>query len=302
MRIVSLDHNFENGTPARVHRPTGTVYLTPLFYEKYTPIQQRFIILHELGHYVGQTRDESEADRFAADIMLNLDGYKATFRALNDSLHGGGANDIRRINLFNYLKQRDMEGLDANAVINGGRELQNVSFESFEDQNGCVFTNDYIGLSPEIEDLEIADYLNYCDFYGVNYSDMGAKEFRAAKREAKIAKQKAKTDAIQARSDAKRTRADAKMQKAQAKMELAKKGISGGAKIGEAFGKIGESVAGIFGKKLGGGGDDPDEYADGAVPSEGGGKSKLPLIIGGVVVAVIVAVIIIVVVKKKKGK
>lgn len=301
MRIVSLDHNFENGTPARVHRPTGTVYLTPLFYEKYTPIQQRFIILHELGHYVGQTTDESEADRFAADIMLNLDGYKATFRALNDSLHGGGANDIRRINLFNYLKQRDMEGLDANAVINGGRELQNVSFESFEDHNGCVFTNDYIGVSPEIEDLEIADYLNYCDFYGVNYSDMGAKEFREAKRQAKVERMKARNDVRQSRADARRTRADAKMQKANAKMELAKKGISGGAKIGEALGSIGKSVAGIFGKKFGGG--DADEaYAAGEVQEASEGKSKLPLIIGGVIVVIVVAVIIIVVVKKKKGK
>ena len=301
MRIVSLDHNFNNGSPARVHRPTGTVYLTPLFYKKYTPQQQRFIILHELGHYVNQTTDESEADRFAADIMLNLDGYKATFRALNESLHDGAESDQRRINLFGYLKTRDMEGLDQNAIINGNREYGTVDFCSFEDENGCVFTNDYIGVG-ELDDIEIADYLNFCDFYGLEYSDMSAKDFRAAKRQAKIDKAAAKNDLLKSKADAKRTKAEAKMQKANAKLELAKQGISGGAKIGEAFGKIGESVAGIFGKKLGGGGDDPAEYAGGAVPSDGGGKSKLPLIIGGVVVVVIVTVIIIVVVKKKKGK
>ena len=301
MRIVSLDHNFNNGSPARVHRPTGTVYLTPLFYKKYTPQQQRFIILHELGHYVNQTKDESEADRFAADIMLNLDGYKATFRALNESLHDGPESDKRRINLFGYLKTRDMEGLDQNAIINGNREYGTVDFSSFEDENGCVFTNDYIGVG-ELDDIEIADYLNFCDFYGLDYSDMSAKEFREQKRQAKLDRAAAKTDLLKSKADAKRTKAEAKMQKANAKLELAKQGISGGAKIGEAFGKIGESVAGIFGKNLGGGGDVPAEYADGAVPSDGGGKSKLPLIIGGVVVVVIVTVIIIVVVKKKKGK
>ncbi len=301
MRIVSLDHNFKNGTPARVHRPTGTVYLTPLFYEKYTPIQQRFIILHELGHYVGQTRDESEADRFAADIMLNLDGYKATFRALNDSLHGGGASDIRRINLFNYLKQRDMEGLDANAVINSDKEYRNVSFESFEDANGCVFTNDYIGTSPEIEEIEIADYLNWCDYYGLEYSDMGAKAFREAKREAKVAKMKAKNDNLQSKADARREKAAARKEKAAAKMELAKQGISAGAEWGKGIGGALKSVAGLFGK----GGDsaaaEAGAYA-GEETSESGAKSKLPLIIGGVVAAVVVAVIIIIIVKKKKSK
>lgn len=255
-----------------------------------------------MGHYVYQTTDESEADRFAADILLNLDGYKKTFRALNESLADSSLSDERRINLFNYLKSRDMNGLDKNAIINGRKEYDTVNYDSFEDENGCVYTNDYIGRGNEIEEIEIADYLNFCDFYGLEYSDMSAKDFRAAKRQAKIDKAAAKTDLLKSKADAKRTKAEAKMQKANAKLELAKQGISGGAKIGEAFGKIGESVAGIFGKKFGGGGDDPAEYADGVAPSEGGGKSKLPLIIGGVVVVIVVAVVIIVVVKKKKGK
>ena len=299
MKVVCLDHNFENGSPARVHRPTGTVYLTPRFYEKYSPVQQRFIILHEMGHYVNQTPDECEADRFAADILLNLEGYKRTFRALNESLGDSSINDERRINLFNYLKARDMNGLDKNAVISGKKQYRSVSYEPFEDENGCVFTNDYIGQG-EIEEIEIADYLNFCDFYGRDYSDMSAKEYRSQKRQAKIEKQQAKNDLLKAKADAKRIKADAKMQKANAKMELAKKGISGGAKIGEALGKVGESVAGIFGKKLGGGADAAADYPDADMEEEGG-KSKLPLIIGGVIAVVVVVVVIIIVVKKKKG-
>ena len=296
MEFVSLERNFKNGTPARVHRPTGTVFLTPKFYEMYTPTQQRFIILHEMGHYVNQTRDESEADRFAADILLNLEGYKATFRALNDSLHSGDVNDARRENLFNYLKERDMKGLDRNAVISGKKEYRRVNYESFEDPNGCVFTNDYIG-DGEIDELEIADYLNFCDFYGLEYSDMSKGEYRQQKRDAKIAAKKAKTDAKQSKADARRTKAEAKMQKANAKMELAKQGISSGAEFAKGLSGIGNKIAGIFGK----GGDDA-EVSDGGTYVESGSSSKLPLIIGGVAVVVVVAIIIIVVLKKKKKK
>lgn len=298
MQIVSLSKNFENGTPARVHRPTGTVYLTPLFYQKYTPIQQHFIILHELGHYVKQTTDESEADRFAADILLNLDGYKATFRALNNSLHAGAENDKRRIDLFNYLKTRDMNGLDSNAVINNNREYDNVSFESFEDENGCVFTNDYIGTG-DIEELEIADYLNFCDFYGYEYSDMSKGEYRRQKRDAKIAERKAKNDLKQSRADARRTKAEARMEKARAKMELAKQGISAGSSIGNALSSVADTVGGWFGKKNGG--DAGDVYTDaGSGAGTSGASSKLPLIIGAVAAVVVVAVIIIIIAKKKK--
>ena len=296
MEFVSLERNFKNGTPARVHRPTGTVFLTPKFYEMYTPTQQRFIILHEMGHYVNQTRDESEADRFAADILLNLEGYKATFRALNDSLHSGDVNDARRENLFNYLKERDMKRLDRNAVISGKKEYRRVNYESFEDPNGCVFTNDYIG-DGEIDELEIADYLNFCDFYGLEYSDMSKGEYRQQKRDAKIAAKKAKTDAKQSKADARRTKAEAKMQKANAKMELAKQGISSGAEFAKGLSGIGNKIAGIFGK----GGNDA-EVSDGGTYVESGSSSKLPLIIGGVAVVVVVAIIIIVVLKKKKKK
>jgi hypothetical protein len=296
MEFVSLERNFSNGTPARVHRPTGTVYLTPKFYEMYTPTQQRFIILHELGHYVNQTTDESEADRFAADILLNLEGYKATFRALNDSLHSGAVNDTRRENLFNYLKERDMKGLENNAVIDGKKEYRRVNYESFEDANGCMFTNDYIG-EGEIDELEIADYLNFCDFYGLEYSDMSKGEYRQQKRDAKIAAKKAKADAKQSRADARRIKANAKMEKAKAKMELAKQGISSGAEFAKGLSGIGSKIAGIFGK----GGDDT-EVSDGGTyaESESGSSSKLPLILGGVAAVVVVAIIIIVVLKKKK--
>ena len=296
MKIVNLARNFENGTPARVHRPTGTVYLTPLFYAKYTPIQQRFIILHELGHYVKQTTDESEADRFAADILLNLDGYKATFRALNNSLHSGNENDARRINLFNYLKKKDMNALEQNGVINGKKEYQNVSFERFETPEGCVFTNDYIGSGEEIEELEIADYLNFCDFYGYEYSDMSKGEYRQQKRDAKIAARKAKNDQRQSKADARRMRAEAKQTKANAKLELAKQGISTGSSIGNALSSVADTVGGWFGKKNSG--DDGNVYVD--ETSTSGTSSKLPLIIGGAVALVVVVIIIVVVAKKSK--
>ena len=113
-----------------------------------------------------------------------------------------------------------------------------MNYESFEDPNGCVFTNDYIG-EGDIEELEIADYLNFCDFYGLEYSDMSKGEYRQQKRDAKIAARKAKTDAKQAKADARRTKANAKMEKAKAKMELAKQGISSGAEFAKGLSGIG---------------------------------------------------------------
>lgn len=52
-------------TPARVHRPSGTVYINSSIFDKYSAGEQKIILEHELGHYVLQTTSEEKADLYA---------------------------------------------------------------------------------------------------------------------------------------------------------------------------------------------------------------------------------------------
>lgn len=51
--------------PAQVDMTTGEVYINADVWPHYTAIQQKFIILHEIGHYSLNTDDETKADSYA---------------------------------------------------------------------------------------------------------------------------------------------------------------------------------------------------------------------------------------------
>jgi hypothetical protein len=53
------------GTPARVNIKTGLLQVSMKHFKGYHPDVRRFIILHEMGHYYQQTKDEMKADRWA---------------------------------------------------------------------------------------------------------------------------------------------------------------------------------------------------------------------------------------------
>lgn len=307
MKTINLDYEFENGSPARVHRPTGTVFLPPSFYLNYTPEQQEFMLLHEEGHFLKNTRSEFEADIYAANRIIEKQGLKKTFKLLNDTLFNGIENDARRIHLFNYLKYIDnMELITPDFIIDDeillfdGYEETGIGFEN---EDGFIYLNDHVGIGEELDELEVPDYINWCQFYGREFSDATKKEERQAKRAqrqaqreqkkvarqaAKEAKRAARTDVIQARADAKRARADAKL-------TLAEQGIESGfgAGVKNVFSGLLGGVQNLFGGGGGGGyvGDD-DIYFEGE-------KSNTPLIIGGIVAALVIGVIIFLIVRKK---
>ena len=52
-------------TPAAVDRQTGILYINPKLYFNLTPFQQKFVKLHEYGHYNLNTDSELEADEYA---------------------------------------------------------------------------------------------------------------------------------------------------------------------------------------------------------------------------------------------
>ena len=323
MKIVRVNREFENSTPARVHRPTGTILLAPSFFD-HSEIEQDFILGHELGHYVLQTKNEELADWYACKQLVDKHGIKATFRALNNSLFDTNASDKRRLSLFNKLVMYDklknnnkmnMETLQYEQVYDNYTDsMIDVDFSGFEDANGFHYTNDYVceNYDAPIQELEATDYVNWCRYYGVDMSDAdnSKKEARAAKKAAKAEKKAQKEANKQAKIDAKLARQQARTNviqsradKNQAKAEGIKAGTwqgAGGA-IKEGLGKALDTVKGIFGK----GGDSGDVmvdengnpiYADG----ESGGNKKILLYVGIGVAVIAVVVVVILVMKKKK--
>ena len=305
MRILSVNHEFENGTPARVHRPSGTILLAPSFFKK-NDIEQEFILNHEIGHYVLQTKNEQLADKYAADKMMSKYGKQKTFKALNNSLFDTRTSDKRRLAMYNYMAAIDnlknnnnMEILSSEQVYDNYTDsMIDVCFEPFADANGFVYTNDYVCDNDyaDIQELEATDYVNWCRFYGKDFSDASAKaEERKAKKAQRDANRQAKTEARLARQEARTNILNSRANKNNAKAE----GIANGTYQGvggalkEGLNKAGEFVKGIFNK--GGDAGDAAVYAE---PQQE--KSKLPLILGVVAGVVVIAVVVIILVKKRK--
>lgn len=314
MKVVRVNQEFENGTPARVHRPSGTILLAPSFFD-HTDIEQDFILGHELGHYVLQTKNEELADWYACKQLVDKHGIKATFRALNNSLFNTNASDKRRLSLFNKLviydklkNNNNMETLQYEQVYDNYTDsMIDVDFSGFDDENGFHYTNDYVceNYDAPITELEATDYVNWCRYYGVDMSDADSskKEQRKAKKEQREANKQAKIDAKLARQNARTNVIQSRAEKNLAKAEGIKTGTwqgAGGA-IKEGLGKALDTVKGIFGK----GGDSGDVMVDENgnpiyAGSESGGKSKILLYVGIGVAVIAVVVVIIIVMKKKK--
>lgn len=321
MKIVRLNQEFENSTPARVHRPTGTILLAPSFFD-HSDIEQDFILNHEIGHYILQTKNEELADWYAGKKLVDKYGIKATFRALNNSLFDTKTSDKRRISLFNKMvmydklnnKNKSMETLQYEQVYDNYTDsMIDVDFSGFEDANGFHYTNDYVceNYNAPIQELEATDYVNWCRYYGVDMSDADSskKAARQAKKDAKAAKKAQKEANKQAKIDAKLARQTARTNVIQSRAEknLAKaEGIktgtwqgAGGA-IKEGLGKALDTVKGIFGK----GGDEEIAVDENGNPiyagSESGGNKTLLYV--GIGIAVIAVVVIVIIVLKKKKK
>lgn len=321
MKVVKVNQEFENGTPARVHRPSGTILLAPSFFD-HTDIEQDFILGHELGHYVLQTKNEELADWYTCKQLVDKHGIKATFRALNNSLFDTNASDKRRLSLFNKLviydklkNNNNMETLQYEQVYDNYTDsMIDVDFSGFEDANGFHYTNDYVceNYDAPITELEATDYVNWCRFYGVDMSDADSskKAQRAEKKAQRDANKQRKIDLRAAKQEAKIKNIDAKAEKKLARANLLDAKATGieqgtwqgaGGAIKEGLSKAGDFVKGIFGK----GGDSGDVMVDENgnpiyAGSESGGKSNILLYVGIGIAVIAVVVVVIIVLKKKK--
>ena len=187
MIVTACNHEFDNGTPARINRRAGVLELAPSFFRK-SQDEKEFILLHELGHLELDTTDEMKADKYAANNLYKKIGLKRTFNALNSALHDTAESDVRRVRMFNHLA-----GIDRRENNNN---IMNVNIEDIEynsttgdmyfpiqvtNPDGFRYINQYVGESAIIEDEEVTDYVNWCKFYNIPPSPDAIQAFRAMK-------------------------------------------------------------------------------------------------------------------------
>jgi len=76
-------------TPARVHRPSGTVYLNMRLWPLIDTKVQKVILAHEAGHHYLNTKSELKADEFAFKkyALTEKGSLKALYRAVTRHLN-----------------------------------------------------------------------------------------------------------------------------------------------------------------------------------------------------------------------
>lgn len=301
-------------SPAYTKPSRGEVHINHSVFDRLTPEQQDFIVLHELAHRY--TEDEFMADQIAFIELMKIHNSpkiapSALFNALSgiipehtqrylQMLYTAGMYDLKEngnSKALDILKQIKIE-----PTMKIDEQTEDYVISELEKQG---YTEDEI--LDALVDLEMAD-----DFEGVYYaSDKKAErqakkeakkaekeakkaakkaakeEKKARKQEAKLRKQELKNEAKQAKIDRKNKLADAKANKINAKAV----GIANGTY--DPMGGLGNALGGIVDKFTGGGGG--DEYVD-----EKSTGSNLPLILGISGGVLVIVVIVIILVTRKK--
>lgn len=75
----------DTNTPARVHRPSGTIFINGAVWNNFNDDEKKIIIEHEIGHYQLQTADELEADNYA--LEKNAGKFDQSLRTSVNLLH-----------------------------------------------------------------------------------------------------------------------------------------------------------------------------------------------------------------------
>lgn len=88
LKIVFRTDGEMRDTPAAVDRETGVMYINPRLYNRLTPFEQKFVRLHEEGHYKLNTSDEIAADGYAFDRLAGTEfrSLKQCVQCLNTIL------------------------------------------------------------------------------------------------------------------------------------------------------------------------------------------------------------------------
>lgn len=103
MLSIKVDYGIGD-TPAAVSREDSTIYINPPLYNKLTPFQRKFVLLHELGHYTLNSKNEIDADTFAFKRLAGTQyrSLKQCIAAIADTLEDGNQTKEERYNNIVY--------------------------------------------------------------------------------------------------------------------------------------------------------------------------------------------------------
>jgi hypothetical protein len=173
--IIEVD-SLGGTTPARVHRPSGTMFIDKAKFRQMPKDQRFYVLLHEAGHATLNSPNEDDADSFASKYYLEA-GYpvsgsvKALTRNLNFDKPGHwnrAQNQLKRALYFDKMKK-----------IHPESGIKN-----------WAFTDPRFDLSFAGDEGDINDFLG-----------MG-KKARERRKQKKDDKQQRKLEKIEARADA----------------------------------------------------------------------------------------------------
>lgn len=103
MLSIKVDYGIGD-TPAAVSREDSTIYINPPLYNKLTPFQRKFVLLHEIGHYTLNSRNEIDADTFAFKRLAGTQhrSLKRCIAAIAETLEDGNQTKEERYNNIVY--------------------------------------------------------------------------------------------------------------------------------------------------------------------------------------------------------
>lgn len=118
MRIKVFDTFPENPqNPARTDMSSGVIEINKEAFDRLPNFTQRFVIYHEMGHFLLKTFDECKADDYALKKMAFKEKYSLSNHV--DSVYMLARDDVRR-------KRHALLSVLTLAAANGSEEALNL--------------------------------------------------------------------------------------------------------------------------------------------------------------------------------
>lgn len=116
---------------AAINRKTGVLYINPLKFFTLSPTHQKFLLYHELGHFVQNTKSEILADRYAMERFFReggalSDALKAMSKILSEN---NKAHQIRMNAIYKYAKEFDKKHYNSFHKLNQKQRLMSLAAE-----------------------------------------------------------------------------------------------------------------------------------------------------------------------------
>lgn len=264
-------------TPASVNVKTGDLYINVPVYKKLTPVQKKFVLWHEHGHYHLKTRNEFEADKYAFENVVKQGvSLKELIYSLSEVLSGDSSEHLDRV-YKQYYRAKEYDMKNNNTVSFFGKKAKAKREERKKVRLDRKDRKKDLRVQKKVDRLQRK---NDTKNERLDRKDrrLGLRESNKQTRADKIAGRQANIGARIAGNNYK-------------KMTLADQGVNAGGQIGKSImGGVGDIVGGIFGGNKGGGADPGAEmyearmYEEEIAAEEEKAKNNQMMIIAAVVV------------------